>query len=461
MSPRRHVVVHSLRGQLPYVLAFAAAAAFVGTRAASTAERLTDAESALLIGGAVAAIPLVLLCIVAPLTAFALACFLLAVVRAEPAPVDVLFAVLMLTTSVSLRIRPQVPAIVLFPLAGFIVVSLISATNADEFSRAVRFELITLYLIVLAVWLSWIFTQARWLRVAVLAYVISAATFSVLTTLALAVPFPGSDALLYEGVRAMGLFKDPNVFGPFLIPAAAIAIDELLQPRLLPWSRPVSSALFCILSAATVLSFSRGAWVNLALTVAVVVLVHVFRRGGGRALLRAITVLGVAGLMGLSVLSLTGSLELLELRSGLQSYDTDRFGAQITAFDRATEHVFGHGPGQSEAALRISTHSFFARAVFEQGLLGLAILVAVLAATLYCSWIVVRRNVPSGVGSAALLGSWVGLIASSAVVDTVHWRIMWFVAALIWTSYLAGEAGQARRLAPAPPSPADVRRLLP
>ena len=39
-----------------------------------------------------------------------------------------------------------------------------------------------------------------------------------------------------------------------------------------------------------------------------------------------------------------------------------------------------------------------------------------------------------GVGSAAMLGAWCGLLANSAFVDTLHWRHLWLVAALIWVA---------------------------
>ena len=37
-----------------------------------------------------------------------------------------------------------------------------------------------------------------------------------------------------------------------------------------------------------------------------------------------------------------------------------------------------------------------------------------------------------GIGSAALLAAWCGVVANSAFVDTLHWRHLWLVAALIW-----------------------------
>ena len=49
-----------------------------------------------------------------------------------------------------------------------------------------------------------------------------------------------------------------------------------------------------------------------------------------------------------------------------------------------------------------------------------------------------------GIGSAALLAAWCGLLANSSFVDTLHWRHLWFVAALIWagTALRAGYPGR-------------------
>jgi MFS family permease len=41
-----------------------------------------------------------------------------------------------------------------------------------------------------------------------------------------------------------------------------------------------------------------------------------------------------------------------------------------------------------------------------------------------------------GVGAAALLGAWCGLLVNGAFVDTLHWRHLWLVAALIWVAAL-------------------------
>jgi hypothetical protein len=73
------------------------------------------------------------------------------------------------------------------------------------------------------------------------------------------------------------------------------------------------------------------------------------------------------------------------------------------------------------------------RALAEEGVLGLAVLAALLLATLG----VAIRNVmlgrsTAGLSSTALLAAWCGLLANSAFVDTLHWRHLWILAGLIW-----------------------------
>ena len=116
---------------------------------------------------------------------------------------------------------------------------------AAELGEALRFFAITLYLVVLAVWLTGYLRTPGRMRLVIRAYVAGAVAFSVLSVLALFVAYPGSDVL--AGERAQGLFKDPNVFGPFLIPAALIVLEESLRPRVLGLRRPATVAVLVVL----------------------------------------------------------------------------------------------------------------------------------------------------------------------------------------------------------------------
>ncbi len=254
--------------------------------------------------------------------------------------------------------------------------------------------------------------------------------------LALFLPYPGHDLLTGESAsRAQGLFKDPNVFGPFLIPAALILLEESLRPRLLGLRRVVSVALLAVLVLGVVFAYSRAAWLNLVVAVCVMLAVMALRADAGRSAAGALALIAAVAAVGGATVVLTGSAGFLQERAQLQSYDTQRFSAQRTGVELAEEHTLGIGPGQFENASPVSAHSIYVRALAEQGPLGLAVLVMLLGSTLLlaCANAVSGRDA-YGVGAAVLLGAWCGLLANSAFVDTLHWRHLWFVAALIWVA---------------------------
>jgi hypothetical protein len=97
------------------------------------------------------------------------------------------------------------------------------------------------------------------------------------------------------------------------------------------------------------------------------------------------------------------------------------------------------GPGQFKVHYPYDAHSTYVRVLAEQGFLGLSVWLAVAGVTLFLALRNAFRGWDTyGIGSAALLGSWCGLLINSAVVDTLHWRHLWVVASLIW-------AAEARR----------------
>jgi O-antigen ligase len=366
--------------------------------------------------------------------AVALGFLLLGVVRVEPAPSDALLAVAAAlaaaTGHFSLR---HVPGWVPPLIAALLAVNVLSAAAAVDLGEALRFFTITLYLVVFAMWAaSHLQTRAR-MQLAIGAYVIGAAAVAALAVLGLFAAYPGHAALLPDGGRAQGLFKDPNVFGPFLVPALLIALDEVVRPRLLGWRRSAAFAALAVLALGVVFAYSRAGWLNLGVALTVMLAVMAARRGGGRALAGATAlVLGMVAVAAI-VVAVSGSGGFLEERARLQAYDTTRFTAQRSGVELATEHPLGIGPGQFELVEPVSAHSLYVRALAEQGPLGLALLVALLGGTLALA----ARNAAAGrdaygVGSAVLLGAWCGLLANSAFVDTLHWRHLWLVAALIW-----------------------------
>ncbi len=377
--------------------------------------------------------------------ALALGLALSGVVLLEPAPADLVLAVVIAVAAATGRFAVRAPAIVLGALGALLTLNLLSAVEVVDATRATTFFATTAYLILLAVWLSGYVRSAATARLVGGAYLLAAASSAALGALAFFLSVPGRD-LLVEGGRVQALFQDPNVFGPFLVPIALILAEDLITPRLFDLRRVVKAVLVLLLVLGVMLSFSRGAWGNLAVGATVVLAILALRRGGGRtALLTLVLALTLAASVA-AILSTSGSQSFLLERARIQSYDSSRFSAHVVGIESAERYPLGVGPGQFESYAPISAHSTYVRVVGEQGLPGLLALLVVLTSTL----ILAVRNALAGretygIGSAALLGAWCGILVNSLVVDTLHWRHVWIVAALIWAGW-ARRSGRLLRL---------------
>ena len=377
--------------------------------------------------------------------AVALGVLLLAVVRIEPAPSDLVFAVVIAVAFVTGRLfLERVPLSVSVLVAGFLALNLLAATVATDGARAVAYFAITLYLGVFALWFCAYVCSVRRARLILLAYLVGAALSAAVACLALVAPFPGASAFV-DGPRAQGLFKDPNVFGPFLVPAVLILMEETVSPRLLRFRLSTKLLLLSVLTVGVVFSFSRAAWLNLAVGMLVLLVVLALRRGGGRRAMTLLAVALVAGAALFGVVAATSSANFLTQRAGLQDYDVQRFGTQATGVEIATAHPVGIGPGQFEAVSELSAHSTYVRALAEEGVVGALLIFTLMLLTLgFAARNVVVGVDTYGIGSAALLAAWCGLLVNSSFVDTLHWRHLWLVAALIWagTALRAGYPGR-------------------
>lgn len=367
--------------------------------------------------------------------AVALGILLLPVVRAEPAPVDAVLSIVIAVSIVTNRLElRRVPLSMLALCSVFIALNLFASLEALQSNTAAKFLAVTLYCIAIGLWICGYVDSERRARIVLKAYIASAVAIAVVSTIALYVHFPFSTLLLSEDFeRARGLFKDPNVYGPYLIPAALILAGESLNPRLLRLNRPTQIFCFGFLAAGILFSFSRGAWLNLVIGIVVMTFVISLRRGGSKRALVMFIVILVGGGITVWAVYASGSLGFLEQRAQIQSYDSDRFGAWALGLQLAEEHPIGIGPGQFELVSPLSAHSTYVRAVAEEGVLGAVALLGVMLGTL----LLAARNAAIGrdtygIGSAPLLAAWCGMLANSVVVDTLHWRHLWLLAGLIW-----------------------------
>jgi O-antigen ligase len=427
-------------------------AAFVlagSVAAAALAVGTVDLPVQLWLVGGVAGLALLALALWRYETAVAIGLLLLAVERFEPAPVDGVFAIVIAIALVTGRFDLRAaPLWITALIAGFVAMNLIAFVEATEPDVAAEYMAGTVYLLALAVWLAGFVDSRRRARLILVCYLAVAVASAVLATLALNLTFPGSEIMADSyRARARALFHDPNIYGPFLVVPTVLLLMELLEPRLLRLRTLTKLVLVGVLMVGVVFAYSRAAWLNLGVAIAVLLVVLPLRRGGGR---RAVALL-VAAVLGLAavgaVVSITGSGDFLAERAQGQSYDTQRFGAQELGLKIASSNPVGIGPGQFEQVAPISAHSTYVRALAEEGVIGFVLLAALLVGTL----LLAIRNVvvgssTYGISSAALLAVWCGILANSLFVDTLHWRHLWVVAALIWAGAMLPGAARAAQL---------------
>jgi hypothetical protein len=373
--------------------------------------------------------------------AVALGVLLLAAVRLEPAPADLVFGVVIAVALATGRFDlDHVPLSVTLLVSAFLALNLLGSVEVIDAGRAAEFFAITLYLGVFGLWIAGYVRSLPRARLILVFYVIAAVASAAVACLALFTPLPGREAFV-DGPRAQGLFKDPNVFGPFLVPAALILMEESVAPRLLRLRLATKLLLLSVLTVGVLFSFSRAAWLNLAVGAFVLFAILALRRGGARRAMTLLVVVLLAVAALLAAVSATSTAGFLQERATFQIYDVQRFGAQLSGLDLATQYPLGIGPGQFERVSELSAHSTYVRALAEQGLLGLLVFLGLMVLTLgFAARSAALGLSTYGIGSAALLAAWCGVLANSLFIDTLHWRHLWLLAALIW----AGAALRAR-----------------
>ncbi len=354
-------------------------------------------------------------------------------VLVEPAPYDALFLVVLAIGLLFSHLR--LPEKVLFPilfLEVFLGANLISLLFSESSApESIRFFGITLYLMV-----TWAFFCGLLNRygnkaadLVVSSYLVSGAAAALTGIGAYFRLIPFAD-LFIKCSRVAGLFKDPNVYGPFLVPPALLALEKL-ESRHSAAQKTAWLGMFVLITSGVLLSFSRAAWANL-LTALLVYFALPHRRPRSRKATAALML--AVGLPAIVLMISTPQVKsLLQFRVGLQDYDHTRFAIHAEAILEASRQPLGLGPGQSEIVFQYAAHSLFIRVMAENGLLGIASWLLFLGVT-------VVRALKNAFDRCedprpyvkAVAASLLGLLLNSIVVDTLHWRHFWIILAFPW-----------------------------
>ncbi len=274
---------------------------------------------------------------------------------------------------------------------------------------------------------------------------IGAALLASVSGIAVALNWGPALTMFGDGYRFQGLFKDPNVLGPFLVAAILLLLDQALSAC----SRGIkilSGLLTLPLLLSLLLTQGRAALGAMVISLLVYGLFHL--RSSSKSNRRALlVVLGSLVMTGVVMFTLLQTNLITDrLLTTFKEYDTgQRFPIQLEGIRLGLSSPFGIGPGAFEETFNFAAHSLYVRTFTENGWIGLAGLLLLIGYTLYAAWKRLRTPAPrlGGPSLAILLAWFVGVLANSIVIDTIHWRHFWLFLGLLWLQIIRHDEATA------------------
>jgi O-antigen ligase len=361
----------------------------------------------------------------------------------EPAPYDLaaVALALILFGAGTLRFPTGLGAPTMFLLI-FMLANFLSGMYAPNLLDAVFFLSVTGYLVITFYLFAALIHEEpeRTTQVIAWAWIVAALITALVAIAAYYRVLPDWKLYIING-RAKGMFKDPNVFGPFLVPAALFLLSMLGERIGRLWKAGMLAAAG-ILMFALLISYSRAAWLNFVLAVVIFFGVRVLLERRGAYRLRTIVASVVVAVFFMGVVGWAVSqpevTEMFVKRARLiQRYDSERFGTQFQALMTMLANPLGIGPGQSRDFFERATHNVFLRVGVENGLFGLIGYLGFLAVTLWRATVFLLRQSDISHAFIASYAATIAILANSLVIDSLHWRHFWLLAAILWGVMLA------------------------
>jgi O-antigen ligase len=355
----------------------------------------------------------------------------------EPSPHDAMMGLLAVACLVAGVRFDRFLALPLLLLLVWNVAGMMALIDVVDQEKTIQYTATSLYLAVAALLFACLFAQNTLPRLATLrAAYVATALFTALFGLAVyAHLLPGEDTFMWAG-RVRSTFKDPNVFGPFLILPALFVIERMIAHGVK--LRHLAATL--VLVAGLFFSFSRGAWINFALSAAVLLALLVLTAPDRRARMRPI-VLGAASVAVLAlalvaVSTIESVRDMLMQRAQLvQSYDVGdggRFVLQELAINTLFDHPLGLGPFEFSRIYGLQQHNVYLQAFLVYGWVGGITYVAMVLVTLFVGLRTALLRTPWQSYLIAAYAAFVGIAFESFVIDSDHWRHFFLIFGMIW-----------------------------
>jgi hypothetical protein len=356
----------------------------------------------------------------------------------EPSPHDFMMIVLFVACIVAGVGVERLAVPLFFLLLIWSFGGVMSLPNVLGNTQAFIYLGTSIYLSLAAVLFTLLLAQETMSRLAVAraAYIAAAVVCSIAGIIGYFHLIPGASEYFTLYGRATGFFKDPNVFGPFLIWPALMLIARALVDGF----RLSDIAMLGVILIGLLLSLSRGAWMHFAVS-GLIVLALLFitaRDSRFRVRLVGMSVIGLFLLVALVIAMLSipsvGSL-FLERANALNSYDVGeggRFQLQELALGALLDFPFGMGPFEFARINGLQQHNVYLQAFIVYGWLGGMAYVLMVLATLLVGLRNALIATPWQIYAIVSFGVFVGEAGEGMVIDTDHWRHYFFVVGMVW-----------------------------
>ncbi len=371
------------------------------------------------------------------------------VVFAEPAPYDALMISLIVAVPLVGLTSPSTGIFLL--LITWLVIGaagLVASVRSEVMDVSVKHTFITIYLSLSSVLIAAFVRKApeRHTRVVISGLMFASMVAVVTGAAGYFDAVPGANALFTKFERARGTFKDPNVFGPFIIPALVYYVHGMATaPTARALYRSLLAGLFCL---GLLISFSRGAWFNAAVALLVYSYVVFIAAHTNRLRLKLIlmALFGLCfALLGLaSVMQIESIGNLFTERFSLtMAYDTGpegRFGGQLKALDMMLSNPIGIGAlefGRSYHGEDV--HNVYLSMFLNSGWIGGFLYLGMILTTLAAAFRHALRPAPTQGITIVMLAAFAGLAAEGMIVDTDHWRHFYVIMGVLWGLIMARE----------------------
>lgn len=371
----------------------------------------------------------------------------------EPAPYDVIgISLFVLFFSIGLKVPANIRTGLVL-LGAFLFANFIASLTVPDPVITLKSLSIRIYMVIS--WLLFvclIYENPKPVLDTIWKGYIFAAVFSVLVgVLGFHELVPSLEQYVDLG-RVRAFFKDPNVYGPFIVPVALYAFAKMETANGL--RLVLYAGLFLFISYGVLIGFSRGSWINYVLSGAIYTGLRFATSRSAAQINRLLMILALLVFLFVVFAVIAASVdkirEMLEIRFHVQRYDLvhgGRLDNQKLILQSVLVHPLGIGASLSEYLFYRAPHNIYLHVLIESGWFGAIAYYSFLVVTLQKGYKFCMQPTSIQRSYTVVFACTIGILVQSLFIDSTHWRHMYLLFAMLWgpALYWQNELGAMRK----------------